>query len=89
MTIIYAAAFIAWAVWWVRGSIWPAFAIPALLGFIERVSYLDQRHLDSPGALIEMAALSAAAFIPHLIARRRARQIERTLHGVSFLAARD
>ncbi|GBQ19511.1 hypothetical protein AA12717_0276 [Gluconacetobacter sacchari DSM 12717] len=89
MIILYAAAFIAWGVWWVRGSIWPALMVVSLLALIERVSYMDQRHLDPPGALAELAIVAACAFIPHLLARRRARQIERTLHGVSFLAVRD
>lgn len=39
------------------------------------------------GVVIVVCAI--ISFTPHLLARRRARQIERTLHGVSFLAARD
>lgn len=39
------------------------------------------------GVVIVVCAI--ISFIPHLLARRRARQIERTLHGVSFLAVRD
>ncbi|MBB2169828.1 hypothetical protein HLH36_15995 [Gluconacetobacter aggeris] len=89
MTWFGGILFIAWCIWWVRGSIWPALMVPLFAIAVEGLSHADQGHFDPASTIIAMAVLSISAFIPHLVARRRARQIERTLHGVSFLSVRD
>lgn len=85
MTIlIAAAAFCAWAYFWVRGALWAAVSPAIAVLALELFAYRDQGHFDGIGIWVEIAVIFIVGITPYAIKRYRAAKMDRLLNGIRF-----